>query len=257
MTGIDAQAAHSSQADRKVLLKGLVPMQLRQISITAGLVVFGTLFCAAQTPVLGNIEAPYDNLQGAVQMAGHNYAAGAVAYGPAGTPLVLTGTDFGAEGTVEFIAYKNGVVDTNVQPVVAMPTTWDSNMIFLPVPSGAFSGMVEIIVEGKTSNGLPFIVTPGVYSGSCPSGPTNTQLQIDTSSLHDGAVHQSYSATLNASGGSGAYTWSVVSGTLPAGLSLNGSTGVISDTPTTAVSSDSITFKVADSSSPAIGSGSA
>ena len=36
---------------------------------------------------------------------------------------------------------------------------------------------------------------------------------------------------------------------LPAGLSLNGSTGVI-DTPTTAVSSDSITFKVADSSSP-------
>ena len=99
MTGIDAQAAHSSQADRKVLLKDLSRCNCWHLFDYGGVGgIRNSLLCGANAG-LGNIEAPYDNLQGAVQMAGHNYAAGAVAYGAAGTPLVLTGTDFGAEGT--------------------------------------------------------------------------------------------------------------------------------------------------------------
>ncbi|WP_415583667.1 putative Ig domain-containing protein, partial [Janthinobacterium lividum] len=39
-----------------------------------------------------------------------------------------------------------------------------------------------------------------------------------------------YSATLSATGGTAPYTFSVSSGTLPAGLSLNGATGVLSGT---------------------------
>jgi hypothetical protein len=42
-----------------------------------------------------------------------------------------------------------------------------------------------------------------------------------------------YTFTLNASGGTAPYTWTVTQGSLPAGLTLNQFTGVISGTPTT------------------------
>ena len=222
----------------------------RRISIGLAILAVSGVVSFAQTPVLSNIEAPYAAVQGSVQIAGHSYGPGAVAYGPAGTPLVLTGSDLGTTGTVTFIAYKNGAVSTNVQPTVATPTMWTSTMIFLPVPIGAYSGMIQVTMEGKNSNLLPFIVTPGAYAGFCPAGPTTTQLQITTASLHDGAVGQSYSAALSATGGTQSYTWSVASGTVPAGLSLNASTGTISGTPTTAVSPASVTFEVTDSGSP-------
>jgi hypothetical protein len=44
---------------------------------------------------------------------------------------------------------------------------------------------------------------------------------------------QPYTETITASGGTGSYSFSVTSGTLPDGMSLNSSTGVISGTPTT------------------------
>jgi hypothetical protein len=55
---------------------------------------------------------------------------------------------------------------------------------------------------------------------------------ITTSSLPDGNVGEVYSASLSASGGTGSFTWSVVTGSLPAGLTLNGS-GSITGTATT------------------------
>ena len=59
-----------------------------------------------------------------------------------------------------------------------------------------------------------------------------------------------YSLTLAATGGTGAYMWQLTAGTLPAGLSLNGATGLISGTPSTPVVNTPLTFKVADSGSP-------
>jgi hypothetical protein len=57
-----------------------------------------------------------------------------------------------------------------------------------------------------------------------------------TSSLPGGGtVGASYTHTFTATGTS-PITWSVISGSLPAGLSLDGSTGVLSGTPTTAAS---------------------
>lgn len=48
-----------------------------------------------------------------------------------------------------------------------------------------------------------------------------------------GEVSTPYSHQMSVYGGSGSYTWSIWSGSLPAGLSLS-SSGVISGTPTTA-----------------------
>lgn len=59
-------------------------------------------------------------------------------------------------------------------------------------------------------------------------------LQITTTTLPIGTVGGEYSATLEATGGSGQLTWAVIAGVLPPGLTLATSTGVISGAPTTA-----------------------
>jgi hypothetical protein len=74
-------------------------------------------------------------------------------------------------------------------------------------------------------------------------------LSLTTTSLPSGTIGSAYSAGLTASGGTESYTYSVASGTLPAGLSLNAATGAISGTPT-AAASGSITFQVADPGPP-------
>jgi hypothetical protein len=68
---------------------------------------------------------------------------------------------------------------------------------------------------------------------------------ITTTSLASATVGSPYGANLVASGGLTPYSWSIASGSLPAGLSLNASTGAITGTPTSAGSS-TIVFKVTD-----------
>jgi putative Ig domain-containing protein len=62
--------------------------------------------------------------------------------------------------------------------------------------------------------------------------PATLVLAIETKSLPDGVVGESYSQTLVASGGSAPYHWDLKSGKLPDGLVLSDA-GVISGTPTT------------------------
>src|SRR5207237_1190433 len=70
-------------------------------------------------------------------------------------------------------------------------------------------------------------------------------LAVTTSSLPAGTVGVAYSQALAASGGTSPYTWTMASGTLPAGLSLAAG-GTISGTPGTAGSSN-FTVRVTDS----------
>jgi hypothetical protein len=56
-------------------------------------------------------------------------------------------------------------------------------------------------------------------------------MQIVTASLPNAVRGQNYNRTLAASGGSGTYSWSVSSGSLPAGLVLEPATGVIRGRP--------------------------
>jgi subtilisin family serine protease len=96
---------------------------------------------------------------------------------------------------------------------------------------------------------------PSLTSGravSCtfgaPPPPPPPAPTITTTSLPGGTVGTPYSETLQASGGTPPYTWTLDAGALPAGLTLNASTGVVSGTPTTAGTA-SFTVKVTDSAS--------
>ena len=75
--------------------------------------------------------------------------------------------------------------------------------------------------------------------------PPAAALTITTTSLPNGTVGQPYSRPVQATGGTGALTWTISAGTLPRNLNLDPATGVISGTPTAAGTS-SFTVRVAD-----------
>ncbi len=70
-------------------------------------------------------------------------------------------------------------------------------------------------------------------------------LNITTPALPDGVLTIPYGATLTASGGSTPYTWSIANGSLPPGVTLNGSLGTIAGTPA-AAGSYPVTVRVTD-----------
>ena len=83
-----------------------------------------------------------------------------------------------------------------------------------------------------------------------PAGPG--PLAIATQSpLPSGTINQPYAAVVGGSGGTTPYTWSLASGSpaLPAGLSLNATTGAIVGTPT-ALETTTPIFRLQDASSP-------
>jgi Putative Ig domain/Matrixin/Ig-like domain from next to BRCA1 gene len=81
-------------------------------------------------------------------------------------------------------------------------------------------------------------VTITVTDGSSP--PT-----ISSPSTLSGAVGFAFNYQLAVSGGTAPFSWSIVNGSLPAGLTLNSSTGIISGTPTAAASATA-TVQVTD-----------
>ncbi|MCL5667139.1 MAG: putative Ig domain-containing protein [Patescibacteria group bacterium] len=87
--------------------------------------------------------------------------------------------------------------------------------------------------------------------GTAVTITTGTTASITTASLPNGKVGTAYSQTLQASGITGTKVWTVSTGTLPAGLNINSSTGAITGTPTTA-GSYSFAIKVADAANPSV-----
>jgi hypothetical protein len=106
-------------------------------------------------------------------------------------------------------------------------------------PPGFFTGVVTPTGGAVTLNltacyaggGLGALIADEICHSVSLVRNVEPALHIDTSTLPSGSVGTSYAATLQASGGDGTYVWSIGSGQLPPGLSLNSSTGTISGTP--------------------------
>jgi Tol biopolymer transport system component len=77
-------------------------------------------------------------------------------------------------------------------------------------------------------------------------GGGTTTFAITTTTADYGVVGNLYTSTLATTGGTAPFTWADISGLLPAGLSLDPSTGVVSGTPTAAGNS-TVDFSATDS----------
>jgi hypothetical protein len=87
----------------------------------------------------------------------------------------------------------------------------------------------------------------GNGGGNPPPPPA---IQITTASLFAGTIGVPYTQTIATSGGTGARTFSLSVGALPAGLALNATTGVISGTPAGPAGTTDFTVRVEDSAAP-------
>jgi len=113
-----------------------------------------------------------------------------------------------------------------------------------PTQSGTVSFTAQVSDASGTAQTASKTLTLVVSTASAVS--------ITTASLPSGQAGSAYSATLAASGGSTPYSWSVVTGSsLPAGVTLNASSGALSGTP---AQSGTVSFmiQVKDSSSTAL-----
>ena len=118
-----------------------------------------------------------------------------------------------------------------------------SNASFLTVTSGASgtgNGTVTYTVTanpGAARSGT-LTIAGQTYTVNQSAGTAGALTITSAPNLPPGTINATYpGASLSATGGTPPYSWSVSSGSLPAGLTLNASTGFISGTPTAAGSS--------------------
>jgi len=90
--------------------------------------------------------------------------------GTLGALVTITGTNFGATQGTSYVTF-NGVVAT--------PTSWTATTVVAPVPSGATTGNVVVIVGGISSNGVPFAVPPSITSLSPTSGQAGQSVAVN------------------------------------------------------------------------------
>jgi hypothetical protein len=131
--------------------------------------------------------------------------------------VVATTSD---SGTLSYQWFKDGVAISGATSATYSVTTTSGS-------AGSYTVAVT-----NTANGSSASVTSNASVLTMFTAPT---ISTPTLGARSGTAGVAFSLTLSASGGSGTYSsWSVRAGTLPNGLTLNTSTGIISGTSSVA-----------------------
>ncbi len=151
--------------------------------------------------------------------------------GPAGTPVTITGSNFGA---------SQGTSTVRFNGTTAAPTSWTATSIVVPVPAGATTGSVVVTVSGVASNGVTFTVlpTPTISSLNPTSGPAGASVTITGTNF--GASQGTSTVTFNGTSASPT-SWSATSIAVP--VPAGATTGNVVVT-VSGVASNGISFTV-------------
>ena len=136
------------------------------------------------------------------------------------------------------VPYSQALAVTGGTP----PYTWD---ITGALPPGLALTGSSIAGTPSAGGSYSFSVQVTDASGQTASRaftlPVRAELAITTASLPDASAGTPYSQTLAASGGTPPYSWSIASGTLPEGVALTASSGLLAGVP---LGSGTYTFTV-------------
>ena len=154
--------------------------------------------------------------------------------------MKITGTGLGAATAIE--------IGTTAQFTAGTPTT------LVPCASSAAGCFTVVSGTSLDISSMPAhaagavtvkVVTLGISASIAYTYNPGPALLLPAPP--GGEVNVAYTDQLTVTGGTSPFTWSVSSGSLPPGLTLNASTGLLSGTPTTA-GTYTFTVKVTDAS---------
>ena len=177
---------------------------------------------------------------------GRSYLQGITVTG--GSGVYVPSITAGALPTGLVAAMGSPPVNISGTPTVRGVFTFTLHVYDYNNPSLAANANLFIVIQDghlirKSSNGkLERKANGHLINGLAnPNSPT-----ITTTALNVAMPGVAYSFTMAATGGTGPYTWSILSGALPTGLTLS-SAGVISGTSTAVSGPYNVTIKVTDS----------
>jgi Putative Ig domain len=152
-------------------------------------------------------------------------------------PAVTTVT---SSGTMQFVSVVTNTSNTTVTWSASMGTISASGVYQAPAVTAKTTATVTATSNADSTKSAKASLTL-VPAGSIP-------LVVASTSLQQATAGASYSTMLSGSGGTTPYTWTLTSGSLPSGISMQNS-GLLSGT-TSQTGTFTFTVQVADSSSP-------
>jgi hypothetical protein len=278
VTVTDSETPADTASAAESITVDVAPLQVTAVALPQGTV--GTLYAATLAATGGIPKYTWSITAGALPAGLKLHpATGLISGTPTGTgttDFTVTVTDTesppASASAVESITVPAAVEVTTVSlPGAVVGTPYTATL----TAGGGVPPYTWSIPAGTLPAGLTLDPTTGVISGT-PSAPGNASftvevtdsgsppasavasevitltvapLVVSTTSLPAAVNGSPYSATLTATGGVAPYTWSITAGALPAGVTLDPSTGVLSGTPSATGTAD-FTVTATDSNSP-------